>query len=67
VKQEAGNKFLELPGAENFKINSTQWENLNVSVITVVPFKDTRAFATEDNPLQLYASISDFITSHGSH
>jgi hypothetical protein len=39
---------MKLPGAE-FQINSTQWENLNVSKITVVPFKDTRAFATEDN------------------
>jgi pimeloyl-ACP methyl ester carboxylesterase len=53
-------------GAENFKINSTQWENLNVSLITVVPFKDTRAFVTEDNPLQLDSAISNFVTSHGS-
>lgn len=57
----------KLSGAENFKINSTQWENLNVSMITVVPFKDTRAFATEDNALQLDSSISDFVSSHGSH
>jgi pimeloyl-ACP methyl ester carboxylesterase len=57
----------KLQGAESFKINSTQWENLNVQLLTVLPLKDTRAFATEDSPVQLDSAISNFVTSHGTH
>lgn len=39
----------------------TQWRQLQMTNLTIVPFKDTRAFATEDNPQLLDQTISDFL------
>lgn len=51
----------ELPGREAFNVSLTQWQDLKLPMITVTPFENTRAFATEDSPRQLDEAISNFV------
>ena len=41
-----------------------QWKDLKMPNLKIVPLKDTRAFATVDNPQLLDQTISEFINAH---
>ena len=51
----------ELPSAAMMFPGMEQWKQVSFPLLKVVPFENTRSFATEDNPEKLDKTIVEFL------